>query len=67
MKLNLIQEAISVPGPVKRPIAESLDFRSIGTILNVLCYLCFINVFLSLTLLVSNFFCAVFYYLMTQS
>lgn len=35
MKLKF-EEAISIPGSVKRPIAESIDFRSIGTILNIL-------------------------------
>ncbi|PNX87188.1 serine/threonine protein phosphatase 5-like protein, partial [Trifolium pratense] len=30
MKLKF-EEAISVPGSVKRPIAESIDFRSIGS------------------------------------
>lgn len=34
MKLKF-EEAIAVPGSVKRPIAESIDFRSIGTILNM--------------------------------
>lgn len=34
MKLKF-EEAISVPGSEKHPIADSIDFRSIGTIVNM--------------------------------
>jgi hypothetical protein len=73
MKLKF-EEAISVPGSVKRPIAESIDFHSIGTILNV----SYANIFVlsyfypRLPSLVGNFLCcqvfyAVVYYLTMQS